>query len=263
MTVTWHVVEKLLMISRMSKVTIKIKCNPESNTLPSIWFFPGLCLEVDLILMMTTHFCSLRQCWAPVSQIQMAITATVSCFLTSSFSFWLAFKLILHIPYNAIGMISIFFLKNCEKIESDFSEAPTQKGMDRYLDSLFDPVLSDGNGVSFSCSLPQFSKSSWVFNKCKCNRCLTTPLWHYDHLPTVLLVLAWTLQESWRCAVVSGTKTLSFESCRLWGEPPWIKFVGSANPTGAQLDWDLANLEVNPLSSSSCSSNNVIFALKM
>uniref|UniRef100_A0A9J7WWJ1 Myosin XVAa n=1 Tax=Cyprinus carpio carpio TaxID=630221 RepID=A0A9J7WWJ1_CYPCA len=30
--------------------------------------------------------------------------------------------------------------------ESDFSEAPTQKGMDRYLDSLFDPVLSDGNG---------------------------------------------------------------------------------------------------------------------
>ncbi|TRY59058.1 hypothetical protein DNTS_008381 [Danionella cerebrum] len=30
--------------------------------------------------------------------------------------------------------------------ESDFSEAPTQKGMDRYLDSLFDPVLCDGNG---------------------------------------------------------------------------------------------------------------------
>jgi len=90
----------------------------------------------------------------------MAITATVSCFLTSSFSFWLAFKLILHIPYNAIGMISVFFSQNCEKIESDFSEAPTQKGMDRYLDSLFDPVLSDGNGVSFSGSLPQFSKSS-------------------------------------------------------------------------------------------------------
>jgi len=115
MTVTWHVVEKLLMISRMSKVTIKIKCNPESNTLPSIWFFPGLCLEVDLILMMTTHFCSLRQCWAPVSQIQMAITATVSCFLTSSFSFWLAFKLILHIPYNAIGMISVFFFSKLWK----------------------------------------------------------------------------------------------------------------------------------------------------
>ncbi|XP_051988166.1 unconventional myosin-XV-like [Xyrauchen texanus] len=39
--------------------------------------------------------------------------------------------------------------------ESDFSEAPTQKGMDRYLDSLFDPVLSDGNGdmeKSFSIS---------------------------------------------------------------------------------------------------------------
>ncbi|XP_057203153.1 unconventional myosin-XV [Triplophysa rosa] len=29
--------------------------------------------------------------------------------------------------------------------ESDFSEAPNQKGMDRYLDSLFDPVLSDVN----------------------------------------------------------------------------------------------------------------------
>ncbi|KAJ8345179.1 hypothetical protein SKAU_G00293720 [Synaphobranchus kaupii] len=32
-------------------------------------------------------------------------------------------------------------------VESDsLSEAPTQKGMDRYLDSLFDPVLSDGTG---------------------------------------------------------------------------------------------------------------------
>ncbi|XP_055047421.2 unconventional myosin-XV [Misgurnus anguillicaudatus] len=30
--------------------------------------------------------------------------------------------------------------------DSDFSEAPNQKGMDRYLDSLFDPVLSDVNG---------------------------------------------------------------------------------------------------------------------
>ncbi|KAG5279414.1 hypothetical protein AALO_G00077540 [Alosa alosa] len=32
-------------------------------------------------------------------------------------------------------------------VESDtFSEPPTQRGMDRYLDSLFDPVLSDGSG---------------------------------------------------------------------------------------------------------------------
>ncbi|XP_030645611.1 LOW QUALITY PROTEIN: unconventional myosin-XV [Chanos chanos] len=31
-------------------------------------------------------------------------------------------------------------------VESDYSEAPTQRGMDRYLDSLFDPVLSDGSG---------------------------------------------------------------------------------------------------------------------
>ncbi|XP_036408721.1 unconventional myosin-XV [Megalops cyprinoides] len=32
-------------------------------------------------------------------------------------------------------------------VESDnLSDAPTQKGMDRYLDSLFDPVLSDGSG---------------------------------------------------------------------------------------------------------------------
>ncbi|KAJ8363986.1 hypothetical protein SKAU_G00128170 [Synaphobranchus kaupii] len=32
-------------------------------------------------------------------------------------------------------------------VEADsFSEGPTQKGMDRYLDSLFDPVLSYGNG---------------------------------------------------------------------------------------------------------------------
>lgn len=33
-------------------------------------------------------------------------------------------------------------------MESDaFSEGPTQRGMDRYLDSLFDPVLSDGSMV--------------------------------------------------------------------------------------------------------------------
>lgn len=76
------------------------------------------------------------------------------------FFFGLTFKLLLYILCNANGMISVF-LNNCKKIiESDFSEAPTQKGMDRYLDSLFDPVLSDGNGVSVSCSLPQFSMSS-------------------------------------------------------------------------------------------------------
>ncbi|XP_039542942.1 unconventional myosin-XV isoform X2 [Pimephales promelas] len=43
--------------------------------------------------------------------------------------------------------------------ESDFSEAPTQKGMDRYLDSLFDPVLSDGNG--------DFEKSSSMSSRMK------------------------------------------------------------------------------------------------
>ncbi|RXM32519.1 Unconventional myosin-XV [Acipenser ruthenus] len=33
------------------------------------------------------------------------------------------------------------------RVDSDtFSEPPSQKGMDRYLDSLFDPVLSSGNG---------------------------------------------------------------------------------------------------------------------
>lgn len=33
--------------------------------------------------------------------------------------------------------------------ESDaFSDGQTQRGMDRYLDSLFDPVLSDGSVVS-------------------------------------------------------------------------------------------------------------------
>lgn len=34
-------------------------------------------------------------------------------------------------------------------VESDaLSDGQTQRGMDRYLDSLFDPVLSDSNMVS-------------------------------------------------------------------------------------------------------------------
>lgn len=34
-------------------------------------------------------------------------------------------------------------------VESDaFSDGQTQRGMDRYLDSLFDPVLSDSSIVS-------------------------------------------------------------------------------------------------------------------
>uniref|UniRef100_A0A671SXR4 Unconventional myosin-XV-like n=1 Tax=Sinocyclocheilus anshuiensis TaxID=1608454 RepID=A0A671SXR4_9TELE len=52
--------------------------------------------------------------------------------------------------YYSHGQLFFFFGG-----ESDFSEAPTQKGMDRYLDSLFDPVLSDGNGVSVSWSFMQ------------------------------------------------------------------------------------------------------------
>lgn len=38
-------------------------------------------------------------------------------------------------------------------VESDtFSEGQTQRGMDRYLDSLFDPVLSDSSAVSTDTS---------------------------------------------------------------------------------------------------------------
>ncbi|KAG9349790.1 hypothetical protein JZ751_026143 [Albula glossodonta] len=50
-------------------------------------------------------------------------------------------------------------------VEADsFGEGPTQKGMDRYLDSLFDPVLSYGNGQSNPASdgaikLPNYRNS--------------------------------------------------------------------------------------------------------
>uniref|UniRef100_A0A8C1X0L0 Myosin XVAa n=1 Tax=Cyprinus carpio TaxID=7962 RepID=A0A8C1X0L0_CYPCA len=61
-----------------------------------------------------------------------------------------------------------------------FFATPTQKGMDRYLDSLFDPVLSDGNGVSISCS---FMPNS---NKCKYNK--NNIIWKLN-----AAILAWLL----------------------------------------------------------------------
>jgi len=86
--------------------------------------------------------------------------------------------------------------------------------------------------------------------------CWSSPK-HYDHLPNMLLVLrvppkqrrptkAWTLQDPWRCPVVSGTKTSVADSsspvsCEV--EPLWIGLVGPAHPTDAQSDWDLENLE--------------------
>jgi len=42
--------------------------------------------------------------------------------------------------------------------DTDFGEHRTQKGLDRYLDSLFDPVLSYGNGVS-GVPLPEGQQS--------------------------------------------------------------------------------------------------------
>lgn len=39
------------------------------------------------------------------------------------------------------------------QVESDaLSDSQAQRGMDRYLDSLFDPVLSDSNMVSSDCT---------------------------------------------------------------------------------------------------------------
>lgn len=37
-----------------------------------------------------------------------------------------------------------------EGLPSLFTDFEPQRGMDRYLDSLFDPVLSDGAGVSYT-----------------------------------------------------------------------------------------------------------------
>ncbi|KAK3532493.1 hypothetical protein QTP86_018529 [Hemibagrus guttatus] len=50
------------------------------------------------------------------------------------------------LPHPYIHLICILLFIISSQTESDFSEAPPQRGMDRYLDSLFDPVLSDGSG---------------------------------------------------------------------------------------------------------------------
>lgn len=62
-------------------------------------------------------------------------------------------------------------------MESDaFSDGQTQRGMDRYLDSLFDPVLSDGNTVGASFYLEmlgnifQHSPISFIKNYDKLNK---------------------------------------------------------------------------------------------
>lgn len=39
--------------------------------------------------------------------------------------------------------------------DGEFGEPRSQKGLDRYLDSLFDPVLSYGNGVRGGVPLPE------------------------------------------------------------------------------------------------------------
>ncbi len=81
----------------------------------------------------------------------------------------------------------------------------------------------------------------------------TNELKHYDHLPDILLVhhvlpkqrrptKVWTLQDSWRCALVSDTKMWAADPSSPVDykvKPPWIKTVVPAHPTDAQLDWDL------------------------
>lgn len=54
---------------------------------------------------------------------------------------------------NDLHSSSFLFIICTLLTESDFSEAPPQRGMDRYLDSLFDPVLSDSSGVSIASTL--------------------------------------------------------------------------------------------------------------
>lgn len=59
-------------------------------------------------------------------------------------------------------------------------------------------------------------------------------------------IKAWTPRGFWRCAVVSCSNMLAADllspvSCEMG--PPWIWFDCPANPTDAQLDCDLGNLE--------------------
>ena len=61
-----------------------------------------------------------------------------------------------------------------------------------------------------------------------------------------LPVKSWTLQDLWRCPVVSGMKTLAADhsspvNCEV--EPPWIGLVVPTHPTVTRSDWDLGSLE--------------------
>lgn len=86
---------------------------------------------------------------------------------------------------------------------------------------------------------------------------------HYNHLPNIVSVChllskqPWTVeaaQDLWRCAVVSGTKTLAAISPRGGG------LHGLFVPTDARLDWVLVNFEAKSIPLSRCRIVHVVAA---
>lgn len=51
------------------------------------------------------------------------------------------------IPRRCDEALPCHWFPPCPLTDGEFGEPRSQKGLDRYLDSLFDPVLSYGNGV--------------------------------------------------------------------------------------------------------------------
>lgn len=122
----------------------------------------------------------------------------------------------------------------------------------------------DWTDISFwesSISLPLLHRTCLCIQlymvKCltqRSNQNYTDELKHSDHFPNMLLVLhvllkqhqpaqTWTLQNPWRCPVVSGTKTLAKDPINFKVELLGLKLDSLAHPTNAQSDWDLEDVE--------------------
>ena len=82
----------------------------------------------------------------------------------------------------------------------------------------------------------------WEYNVQRWAKTLSPPAKHVAS-PLCTARTAPTYRDPWRCPVPqSGTNTLAADlssPVRSDVEPPWIRLVGPAHPTDAQLDWRL------------------------
>lgn len=115
----------------------------------------------------------------------------------------------------------LFVFLNPEADSDTFSEPRSQKGLDHYLDSLFDPVLSYGNGVRKAPSPPQSPDTKWMLDsQAQCPVSQRTPNSQNDGREI--------------SSGVSGQKKVSLPSGKTDCSEPQILKKGKKNEAGGE-----------------------------